>query len=377
MKLRLILIAIVVVGAIGGAAYYFGQQRKALQSEAYQSTDLIPGLADRINAVDHVRLESQEGGVVELARGDSGWAVTSHFGYPANQDRINSLLKQVATLETIEPKTRKPENHKRLNLNDPAEEDSLGTRITLKVDDDVAADLVVGLNQAPAHGGGAFVRHWGEDQTWLAKGEVKPKRRTLDLLERTVVNIDGRRMRSARIVHPEGDGEPETLISKAAPAEEAYALAAALPEGWIAKESHELATVARVPDFLVFEAVRPAAEVVMDRPVISVFETFDGLRLTFAAQEQPDGAIWTTITADAAPRTDGVDDFIAAEKGQDSEAGRIAEQLRTADEVAEEVARWSKAVGPWAYKLTEYKTKRLTSKALDLAEAPEIPAKPE
>lgn len=373
MNLRLLLILAAIVAGLGGAAYYFSQERKALQSEAYVGGPLIAGMETRINDVDHMRLESQEGGVLNLDRTADGWTIQEQHGYRANSERVTEILKHVATLKTVEPKTSKPENHARLNLDDPAGKTALGTRITLKAGDAVVADLVVGLNRPEPQGGGAFVRLWGDDQTWLTEKDFKPKRRTLDLIDRNVVNVDGRRIRLARIQHPpaEGGGEGDRfMISKDAPDQESYSLGATIPEGMQAKEDHELSPVARLSDFLILEEVRPASEVEMDKPVVGVFETFDGLRLTYRAQEQADGETWVEVDAEAAPRAPELDDFVAANKGQDSETGRIADQFKTPEAVAEEIAMWSKKTSGWAYKLTDYKTDRLTSTTADLIEAP-------
>ncbi len=382
MNLRLLLVLAVVVAAIGGGAYYFGQERKALQSETYQSAPLIAGIEGRINDVDTARLESQEGGVLTLKRGEKGWTIQEHFDYPANSERVTELLKRVAELTTIEPKTRKPKNHKRLNLDDPSGEKSLATRITLKAGTETIADLVVGLNRPEAHGGGAFVRLWGDDQAWLTKGEFKPKRRTIDMIDRNIVNIDGRKVRSARIRHPApqasrgqtGVGTPAAAemiaIAKDTPDQENYTLGAVIPEGMQPKPAHELAAAARIGDFLIFEEVRPASQIKMNSPVVGVYDTFDGVRLILGAQAQSDGETWVTVGVEAAPRWPGLDAFLEANKGKDSEAGRIADQFKTPDEVAAEIGEWTRKTKGWAYKLTDYKTKRLTTTIADLVEAP-------
>jgi len=377
MNIRLLGILAVVVALIGGAAYYFGQERKALQSEAFQAGPLLPGVEDRINDVDAIRIESQEGGVLNFKRSDAGWTLAERYGYRANRERVATILKQVATLKAIEPKTSKPENHKRLNLDDPAGEFSLATRITLKAGDALVADVVVGLNRPEKQGGGAFVRLWGEDQTWLTEADFKPRRRALDLLDRNVVNVDGRRIRTARLSSPpaSADSAVETLaVGKSAPDQEKYSLAADIPEGMTPKADSELSTVARVSDFLVLEDVWPATEAKMDSPNVAVYETFDGLRLTYRAQAQSDGKVWVTVAAEAADRSPDLDAFVAANKGQDSESGRIADQFKTPEEIQAEIAEISKNVDGWAYKLTDYKIKRLTMKAAELIEKAEEPA---
>ncbi|MEK9903890.1 MAG: DUF4340 domain-containing protein [Rhodospirillales bacterium] len=373
MNMRILIALVFAVAVISGGAYFFSQERQALQSEAYTGGPLLPDLQARVNNVDAVRLQSQEGGVINLVRQGGIWVVKDHYNYRANPDRVSILLKQVATLEKIEPKTAKPQNHARLNLDDPAGENALGTRITLKANGEEVADVVIGLVSPPDHGGGTFVRLFSEDQTWLAKDEVKPRRRLLDLLDRSVVNVDGRRIRSVHIQRSavKNDEKEPITISKETPSQDKYNLSASIPAGFQPKADHELSSIARVPDFMVLEDVKPATDLKWDHPVETIFETFDGLRLTFRSAVQKDGKVWSSVAAATTNRSLNLDDYIVANKAADTEAGRIAGQMKTPEELAEEVKRLAGRLNGWAYRLTDYKAKRLTATSQEVIEKPE------
>ena len=372
MKFRHLVILAAGVAALSGGAYYFTQERMALQSEGFVGGPFTPGLDVNVNKATHVRLESQEGGVLELKRAaDADWTIASHYGYPANQERVGTLLKRIATLKTVEPKTAKLENHAQLNLDDPAGENALGTRITVKAGNATLVDMVAGLSRVATETGSVFIRRWSEDATWLAEGEFRPKRRLLDLIDRNVVNVDGRRIRTAHITHPDGTGGRQSAaIAKATPDQADYTLAAVAPDGMQPKASHELSTAARVTEFLILEKVLPAGDIDLTNPTVSVYETFDGLRISFTSAKQADGKIWMTVTAGAAPRWDGLDIFMSELKGQDSETGRIADQFKTADAIAGEIASISSKTNGWAYLPTDYKADRITVTAADLFEKP-------
>ncbi len=373
MNMRILIALVFAVAVISGGAYFFSQERQALQSEAYTGGPLLPDLQARVNNVDAVRLQSQEGGVINLVRQGGIWVVKDHYNYRANPDRVSILLKQVATLEKIEPKTAKPQNHARLNLDDPAGENALGTRITLKANGEEVADVVIGLVSPPDHGGGTFVRLFSEDQTWLAKDEVKPRRRLLDLLDRSVVNVDGRRIRSVDIQRSavKNDEKEPITISKETPSQDKYNLSASIPAGFQPKADHELSSIARVPDFMVLEDVKPATDLKWDHPVETIFETFDGLRLTFRSAVQKDGKVWSSVAAATTNRSLNLDDYIVANKAADTEAGRIAGQMKTPEELAEEVKLLASRLNGWAYRLTDYKAKRLTATSQEVIEKPE------
>ena len=373
MNMRILIALVFAVAVISVGAYFFSQERQALQSEAYTGGPLLPDLQAQVNNVDAVRLQSQEGGVINLVRQGGIWVVKDHYNYRANPDRVSILLKQVATLEKIEPKTAKPQNHARLNLDDPAGENALGTRITLKANGEEVADVVIGLVSPPDHGGGTFVRLFSEDQTWLAKDEVKPRRRLLDLLDRSVVNVDGRRIRSVHIQRSavKNDEKESITISKETPSQDKYNLSASIPAGFQPKADHELSSIARVPDFMVLEDVKPATDLKWDHPVETIFETFDGLRLTFRSAVQKDGKVWSAVAVATTNRSPKLDDYIVANKTADTEAGRIAGQMKTPEELAEEVKLLASRLNGWAYRLTDYKAKRLTATSEEVIEKPE------
>ena len=381
MNARLFLILAVVVAIIGGGAYYFTQERENLQATAFQKGPMFEGIEAKINGVDTFRIESQEGGVLTLVRKDEQWAIQEHYGYPADNLRVTGILKRIATLEKIEPKTKKPENYKRLRVDDPSDEFSLSTRMTLKAGETEVADFVSGLNRPPATGGGVFIREIDDARTWLVEGEFKPKRRTLDWLQRTIINIDGRRISGARIQHPalDDDGKPMAdgatadliLVAKETPDQEKYSLGAAIPDDYKPKPDHELSAIARIPDFLVLEDVKPPGEVDMIGASTTLYETYDGIRIIFRSKQQADGKIWATIDVTAAERWQGLDAFLEANKGKDSEAGRIANEFKTPEEVATEIEKWAAITKGWAYRLTDYKAKRLTARTPDVIAAPD------
>ena len=374
MNIRIFIVLSAIVVLISGGAYYFSQDRKALHSEAYEGGLLLAKLQSRVNDVDMIRVESQEGGVVDLARDKDRWMVQNHHNYRANPDRVSILLKQVATLEKIEPKTAKPQNHARLNLDDPSSDGTKGTRVTLKVSGENVADVIFGLVSPPQHGGGTFVRLYGEDQTWLVKDEVKPRRRTLDLLDRSVVNVDGRRIRSTRIQHSNkkiGSLEEIVTISKTTPDQSEYDLGVKIPAGFQAKANHEISNIARVPDFMILEDVKPAERLKWDHSVETVYETFDGLRLKFYSAIQDDGKVWSKVLVEMGERSSDLETFINLKRDADTEEARIAQQMKTQNEVAEEAKLLDSRVNGWAYRLTDYKSKRLTATPQDVIDKPE------
>jgi hypothetical protein len=109
----------------------------------------------------------------------------------------------------------------------------------------------------------------------------------------------------------------------------------------------------------------------MTGAVETIYETFDGVRLVYRAKKLEDGKTWVTLNLEPAGRWAGLDAFLEANKGKDTESGRIADQFKTSEEVAAEIEKWSASASGWAYRLTDYKTKRLTARTPDVIAKPD------
>ena len=147
------------------------------------------------------------------------------------------------------------------------------------------------------------------------------------------------------------------------------AYASPVPKGQQPKPVHEMNNMASITDFLIFEEVKPVEDVDWSQPaVVSTYRTFDGLTLTITAVK--DGTnTWVRVAAAESPRADGTEAFITENKGQDSTAGRIADQFIAADAVVATVEDLNKRLAPWAYRLTDYKSGKVTQRSADLLQA--------
>lgn len=357
----------VVTAAVAGGAWYATQQREAtVIADPWQRQPLYPGLLERVNDVTSVRVATQADGTITMTRKGERWTVAEHNGYPADFDKIRAALVELASMDTLEPKTQKPQNFAALNVEDVKAPEGTTTnsiRFTAKAGDTVLADLLVGRTRPKDIGEGVFVRKHGEDQVWLANGSFQPNRRALQWLDRTVVNIDARRIRRVTVLHSDGD---TFTVERPDPGSEDLVYASPVPAGMEPKPPHEMNNMASVADFLIFEAVRPAGEIAWTAdPVVSTYRTQDGLTLTLTAVALED-EVWVKASAAPSPRTEGIDAFMAEQKGQDSAAGRIADQLKPADEVKAEIAALNDRLAPWAYRLTDYKSGKVTQRSADM-----------
>lgn len=358
---------------VAGGAYYATIQREAVTADPWERQPLYPDLMERVNDVTTVRVATQADGTITMTRQDDHWTVAERYDYPADFGKIRDSLVELASMETLEPKTQRPENFAELGVENVEAAEGGATnsiRFTAKAGDEVLADLLIGQVRPKDIGEGVFVRKHGENQVWLTTGSFQPPRRVLQWLDRSVVNIDSRRIREVRVAHPDGD---TFSVHRPEMGSENMAFASPVPEGREPKPAHELNNMANIPDFLIFEEVRPAGDIAWTAdPIVSTYRTYDGLTLTLTAVEH-EGETWVTGSAETGPRADGIDAFLEEHQGEDSTAGRIAGQFKTAEAAAAEAEAISDHLAPWAYRLTEYKTGKVVQRSGDLLQAEGTP----
>jgi hypothetical protein len=356
----------VVTAAVAGGAWYATLQRDATITDPWQRQPLYPGLVERVNDATSVRIASQADGTITMTRNGDIWTVAERHGYPADFNKLREALVELASIETLEPKTNKPENYTSLKVEDvdiPQGSISDSIRFTAKAGDTVLADLLIGRVRPKDIGEGVFVRKHGDTQAWLGTGTFQPNRRVLQWLNRNAVNIDSRRIQQVTLTHPDGD---TFTVDRPDLGAEDMAYASPMPEGKEPKPLHEMNNMASVTDFLIFEEVRPTSEITWTAdPVVSSYRTYDGMTLTLTAVEQ-DGQTWVKAAAAASPRAEGIDAFVEAEKGKDSVAGRIADQFKTPAEIVAEVEVLAERLAPWAYRLTDYKSGKVRQRSAEM-----------
>lgn len=374
MKTTSFLVLAVVTFVVAVAAVATVWQRERSTLGAYERQALYPGLGDRINDVDKIAIETKSDGAITISRKDGKWGLDERSGYPVDFEKVRRALIDVSDIETIEPRTADPDKYKKLQVEDPDGETASSIRFRAWEGDTELADLVIGRTRAVDLGGGVFVRRYDEPRSWLATGDFQPPRRLILWLDRNIVNVDQRRIRSAEITRPDGG---TVRIEKTDPAAEDYTLVGPVPEGRQAKPAHDLRALASALDFLIFEDVRPHGEVdfAAAEAVVGRFETYDGLQVTVRAVEQ-DGKTWTDVALAEGTRSEDLDAFVAEHKGKDSREGRIADLMQPPEAIAETIAEKNAFIGRWAYELTGYKTGVIRSSIESLTEAKKAEEQP-
>ena len=96
-------------------------------SRAAPNVRAFPALAGKLGDVASVTVERQGSTMTFIRDGDS-WLVSEKGNYPANAGKISQIVRAMADLTLVEPKTQKAELYPRLELEDPASQETKGER---------------------------------------------------------------------------------------------------------------------------------------------------------------------------------------------------------------------------------------------------------
>jgi hypothetical protein len=286
-------IAAVGIAAAGGALYY----REAVVTPHYKPMELFPGLAHKLmrGEATHIYIVSKKYGAFEVAFvPQKGWVLPDRGGYPASFDTVKEALVAVAAMQTVEPKTDRPDWYHYVDLDPPPQGD--GINVTLAADKGyILASMIVGKSESLGDDVGLFVRRAGEKQSYLVKSPAEIKANPIDWMDKNVVALAAPRIASALVRPPTG---PAYTASRPAPGTP-FTLAP-LPKGReLAYPGAADATAGALSDFS-FDDIKPATAFDFNNAARLVLQTFDGLTVTVDAVTQ-DSATWVRMYAEAKP----------------------------------------------------------------------------
>jgi hypothetical protein len=304
-------------------------------SRAAPDQSAFPALAARLGDVASVTV-SRDGTTMTLIRDGDNWLVAEKGNYPANAAKISQIVRAVADLTLVEPKTQNPDLYPRLEVEDPGNGKSTLVAVKDKSGGDLA-QAIVGkrrYDRLGAGNDGVYLRKPGEAQSWLARGTLDPSGDAANWLDRQIIDISEKKI--AKVTLTQAD-ESKLVISRSAP-EAKFAVEDAPAD---AKFKSETATSgpATALETLDLEDVKPAGELpVPDKNVVTAsFTTFDGLTVDLRLMER-DKADWIAISA-------------AGSGPAEANAKKIEDK-----------------VSHWTYAIPAYKANLLKTKLADLIE---------
>jgi len=297
----------------------------------------FPALAAKLGEVTSVAV-SRNGTTMTLIRDGDSWLVAEKGNYPANAAKISQIVRAMADLTLVEPKTQTAGLYPRLEVEDPGS----GKSALISVKDKSSgaiAEAIIGkrrYDRLGAGNDGVYIRKPGEAQAWLARGTLDPSGEPASWLDRQILDISEKKIASVTLTQADGS---KLVISRAAP-DAKFAVEDA-PADTKFKSESTTSGPATALETLDLDDVKPAGELpVPDKDVVTAsFTTFDGVTVDVRLMER-DKNNWIAISA-------------SGSGSAEAEAKRIDDK-----------------VSHWTYAIPGYKANLLKTKLADLVEPP-------
>lgn len=241
---------------------------------------LLPALPrDAARAQVLTILQGDKSIVIEKKGND--WSLKDRGGYAASTEKVRSLLLRLSNAEIVDAKTRNPERHKMLELDDPKAKDAKARQIIVADDKGKAlVDLVVGKRSSEQLGtgkGGTYVRRPGQNETWLVNVELDPTPLVPFWVDSTMFETHVGKAKGVTVEIP---GEAPVEVAKAEGGTATWTVAN-IPEGMKLKYQFAADDMLNAFSRMELEDVRRAVAIAADvKPTgVSTFRDDKGLQI--------------------------------------------------------------------------------------------------
>jgi hypothetical protein len=334
--------------AVAAAGYSVSQEHR-FETVAVGST-VFPGFREKLNEVTELKIV-HNARKMTLIRKDRKWSMLESDGYLAEFKSIQKVLIGLADLVYVEAKTKNPNLLKKLDLRDPAEKESRGRHvIVLGANKKPLVDVILGKTRYNMPGStrdGIYFRFPGNDQSWLAIGQLEASKSPSDWLKPQILNVVGETVRQAVFTHPDG----EVLTVKKSSLEDIEFDLVGIPSGKKLKYKTDPKNMGTVLEDLNLKDARKSHRFDFSDPktIKATFKTFDGLSVNVLMIESP-----------LPKAVEGEDDnttfwAIFDATGEGAKARIKAKKIK------------EKTQG-WAFQLPAYKASRLNKRLKDIIE---------
>ena len=283
---------------LAGAALY--QQSQATKTQ-FKPSEFLPGFSAQVKDSARIHIVSHSGSF-DVAYGPAkGWVLPAKGNYPADFNQVRRTLLGLAALEAVEPKTARADWLSYLGLETPPK----GNGVEIVVSDagghDIAGVITGSTTQLDTGEGGTgvFVRHPGDNQSYLARTVFTPHGDLSDWVDTNVMSVDSARLNTVTMTP--FSGAPYTVMREH-PSDQDYKLAGAPPPKGLAASVPQMNLVPQIVSGFAFTDVKPASELDFSKAAHLTAHTFDNQNIRMDAVKVND-AVWVRISAQADPGT--------------------------------------------------------------------------
>lgn len=296
-----------------------------------------------------------------IKRNEDIWYLPNLANYPVPLDKIKKLIVGVAQLETIEPKTKNPNLHGTLGLNNiDAESDSANFISLINVDNDSVANILVGKDSKFGKET-RYVRKPNENQSWLVWRNFDVPKNEIDWLDESLFKIERWRTADIEIIHPRDE---KVLIQRDSYAEQYFKIQN-LNEDTLPMNPYVGNQIGSVLEQLGLVDIKYRSDITFsDQAVRVTYTTFDGLKISIVT-ELIDGFNWATFDIT-------YDDSLRRELPKDGPINVGLPDMLSIDEVKEDALKLNMKLDKWAFSLKNIVHQRFNTKLKDITKKKDI-----
>ena len=189
-----------------------------------------------------------------------GWVLPARGDYPADFDQVRHTLIGLAALETVEPKTARADWLPYIGLDMPPRGSGTAITVSDKADKTLAA-VIIGNSadlQNAQGASGLFVRHPGDNQSYLARAVFTLHGNVADWLETGVMTIEPARLNTITVTPAQGAA---FTVARDHPSDRQYKLEGPPPPKGFTVNPVTINLIPQLITGFAFADVQPASQV--------------------------------------------------------------------------------------------------------------------
>ncbi len=296
---------LIVLGAMAGVSVILAIVMLSVRAQEgrarFTPGEFLPGFAAHVKEATRIHIVSHDGAFDVTYSAAKGWVLPSRGDYPADFDQVRHTLIGLAALETVEPKTARADWLPYIGLDMPPRGSGTAITVSDKADKTLAA-IVIGNSadlQNAQGASGMFVRHPGDNQSYLARAVFTLHGNVADWLETGVMTIEPARLNTITITPAQGAA---FTVARDHQSDRQYKLEGPPPPKGFTVNPVIVNLIPQLITGFAFVDVQPASQVDFSKAAHLSAHTFDMQNIHIDAVSVK-GEVWIKLSAQADPGT--------------------------------------------------------------------------
>ena len=363
----IIIISLIFVGFTFIVSLYKDAENRRVEGERF----LFPALSvstdenslKLLNDIAEINI-SNNNGKFSIIRNEDNWYLPELANFPVPLDKIKRVIVGVAQLETIEPKTKNPDLHGELGLNNINSDNNSASKVTLiNNNKGEVASILVG-NDSKFGKETRYARKPNDNQSWLVWRNFDVPQSQIDWLDDTLFTVHRTRIADIIISHPDGH---EVFIKRENYAEQYFKLQN-LDDDTLPVNPYVGNQLGSALDNVALVDIRSKNDIhFTDNATSIVYTTFDGLKITIK-NENIKGFNWVSFNAES-------DINLRRELPKDGPINVGLPEMDSFKDVEEEAIKLNANFKNWVFALKNEKHQQFNSRLEDLSKKKDVDVK--